>query len=162
MSKAAGTLITTHNATYIPPRFMPGYDGHVPTLKFDYGETYGSGTARYFQDFRYHTMGTSRENPNKEGYFATAYTHRPDLALEFRTRTWDHWVHEPRYRITNEDRDRREELINFSKRTMAHRENYNDKTGTVPKVAHFQLSTPGEAQFRTKLPLWVFPPRVGH
>jgi len=152
MSKAAGTLITTYNSTYIPPRFMPCYDGHVPTLKYNYGETYGKGTARYFQDYRAQTCDTSCVNPNQSGYFATAYSHRPDVSVDARTRSWERWLQAPRYRLSQQDHDRREEILHFAKRSMAHREHYSDKTSTVPKVAHFQLPASAETQFKTHLP----------
>jgi len=83
-------------------------------MKFDYGETYGNGSAKYFQDHRIHTQGTSRENTAAGGYFASPYSSTPSLAVESRTRTWDRWAQAPNYRLTYQDHDRREELINFT------------------------------------------------
>lgn len=147
MSKSAGTLITTNNATYIEPRFMPGYQGHVPTMKFDYGETYGNATAKYFQDYRSRTLNSSRSNYATGGYFPTYYSYEPNLAVEARTRKWDKWVDPPSIQLYNQDRDRQEELYHFRQAAMAHREQYNDKSGTHHQVEYFLLPTPAEEQF---------------
>lgn len=91
------------------------YKGHVPTMKFDYGETYGNHTAKYFQDYRSKTLESSKSNYCKGGYFPTYYTHDPDLVIGNRTRTRDRWLSAQRYTLNNLDYDRREELINFDK-----------------------------------------------
>lgn len=153
MSKSAGTLITTHNATYTPPRFMPGYRGHVPTMKFDYGETYGNHTAKYFQDYRSKALDTSKTNYCKGGYFPTYYSYNPDLAVEARTRKWDRWLSEPRYSLTTYDHDKREQQIKFDKLAKCHREHYSDKSGSVQRVDYFMLPTKAEDQFKQNMPL---------
>ena len=84
-------------------------------MKFDYGETYGNHTAKYFQDFRSRTLETSRTNLNKGGYFPTYYSFEGDLAVEARSRTWDRWLQAPQCRLTNQDHDTREAQINFAK-----------------------------------------------
>ena len=91
------------------------YRGHVPTMKFDYGETYGNHTAKYFQDFRSSALEKSKTNYCKGGYFPTYYTHNPDMAIGHRTRQWDRWLQEPRYTVHPHDHDRREELTNFDR-----------------------------------------------
>ena len=91
------------------------YRGHVPTMKFDYGETYGNHTNKYFQDFRSSALDTSKSNYCKGGYFPTYYSYNPDIATEARTRKWDRWLQAPRYTLTNRDHDRQEELIKFDK-----------------------------------------------
>jgi len=139
MSQAAGTLITTHNATFIPPRFMPGYKGHIPTMQFDYGETYGNATAKYFQDYRCDTLAASSSNYARGGYFPSFYTHAPDMVISARTRGQDRWMAAPRYSLSNVDHDRKEELVRFDKAAQAHRDHYNDKSGTVHRVDHFVL-----------------------
>jgi hypothetical protein len=142
MSKSAGTLVTTHNATYVHPRFMPGYQGHVPTMKFDYGETYGNQTAKYFQDYRSQTLESSKSNYSHGGYFPAFYSYSGNLAVEARTRKWDRWLESPHYRLTNIDHNRREGLINFNKLTEAHRDHYNDKSQTVQRVNYFTAAVP--------------------
>ena len=84
-------------------------------MKFDYGETYGNHTTKYFQDFRSTTLDSSKSNYCKGGYFPTFYSHNPDIATEASTRKWDRWLQAPRYSLTNRDHDRQEELIRFDK-----------------------------------------------
>ena len=91
------------------------YNGHVPTMKFDYGETYGNHTEKYFQDFRSKTLETSKTNYCKGGYFPSKYSFSPDIAVGARTRQWDRWLQEPRYQLTTLDYDRKQELIDFDR-----------------------------------------------
>ena len=84
-------------------------------MKFDYGETYGGHTVKYFQDFRSKALETSKTNYCKGGYFPTYYSYNPDMAVGARTRKWDRWLNEPRYALTTLDYDRKEELIRFDK-----------------------------------------------
>ncbi|XP_041356939.1 protein FAM166C A-like isoform X2 [Gigantopelta aegis] len=148
MSRAAGTLITTHNANYIPPRFMPGYRGHCPTIKFDYGETFGNATQKYFQDYRSEVLNSSASPYCKGGSFPTYYTHDPDSVISNRNRSWDRWTLAPRYELTNIDHDRKEELYRFNELAQSHREYYQDKSGTKRRVDYFVLPTSNEDQFK--------------
>jgi len=91
------------------------YRGYVPTMKFDYAETYSNHTAKYFQDYRSRVLETSKNNYNRGGYFPSYYSYNGNVAVEARTRKWDHWLQSPHYRLTNVDHDRKEELINFAK-----------------------------------------------
>jgi len=138
MSKAAGTLITTYDSTYIPPRYMPGYRGHVPALKYDFGETYGNATGKILQDYRNTTLNSSKTQYANGGSFPTYYTHNPDLVISNRTRTSDRFLYHPHYQLHNVDHDRMKELNGFNKLAQAHREHYKDKSGTLPPVYHFQ------------------------
>lgn len=107
MSRAAGTLITTTNADYIPPYLMPGYHGHCPTIKFDYGDTYGNATSKYFQDYRSSVLNSSQSNYSQGGRFPTYYTHNPDLVMSMRSHTWDQWLHQPNYKLNNTNRGKK-------------------------------------------------------
>ena len=84
-------------------------------MKFDYGETYGNHTEKYFQDFRSKTLETSKTNYCKGGYFPSKYSFSPDIAVGARTRQWDRWLQEPRYQLTTLDYDRKQELIDFDR-----------------------------------------------
>jgi hypothetical protein len=141
MSKSAGTLTTTYNATYISPRFMPGYSGHVPTMKFDYAETYGNHTAKYFQDFRLRALDTSKSNYCRGGYFPSYYSNNGNLAAEAQTRKLDRWLSTSNYQLSSTDHDRQEHLLRFQKLSQAHRDHYNDKSGTANSVSYFTLPT---------------------
>ncbi|CAH1773306.1 unnamed protein product [Owenia fusiformis] len=155
MSQSAGTLITTNNATYIPPRFMPGYHGHCPTLKFSYGETYGNSTSKYFQDYRSETLNNSHSVYNKGGSFPTFYSHNPDIVMSNRSRTWDKRLAAPRYELSHTHHDRQEQLDKFHKMSHAHREHYKDTTGEVPRMDHFVLPVKAEDQFKKHLPFLI-------
>ena len=91
------------------------YKGHCPTVKFDYGETYGNATAKYFQDYRSETLNQSKSNYARGGQFPTVYTHNPDLVIHARDRTREQWRTTPNYELTNVNHDRREEINKFDK-----------------------------------------------
>lgn len=150
MSRAAGTLITTNNATYIPPRFMPGYRGYCPTMKYDYGETYGNATSKYFQDYRSSVLNSSASNYSSGGSFPTYYTHNPDLVISNRCRNRDRWLLAPKYELSNMDHDRTQQLKRLDMLSQKHREYYKDKSGTLKSVDYFKLPVSAEDQFRTK------------
>eukprot|EP00918_Siedleckia_nematoides_P042988 GHVU01094008.1.p1 GENE.GHVU01094008.1~~GHVU01094008.1.p1 ORF type:complete len:143 (-),score=17.37 GHVU01094008.1:1244-1672(-) len=127
------------------------YKGHVPTMKFDYAETYGNATTKYFQDYRAATLHSSRTNYHRGGYFPSFYSYNPDMAIGARTRSRDRWLSAPRYSLTNVDHDRKEELIKFDRMSSAQREYYKDKSATVQKVEHFQLPQKADQQFKKEL-----------
>ena len=104
-----------HNSKALLHIFVFSYRGHVPTMKFDYGETYANHTQKYFQDFRSKALETSKTNYCKGGYFPTFYSYNPDIAISARSRKWDRWLAEPRYALSTLDYDRKEELITFDK-----------------------------------------------
>ncbi|XP_033738117.1 protein FAM166C A-like [Pecten maximus] len=159
MSRAAGTLVTTNNATYIPPRFMPGYQGHCPTTKYDYGETYGNATQKYFQDYRSKTLSCSADPLCKGGEFPTYYTHKPETVISARSRTRDRWLNAPKHSLTNIDHDRKEELYQFDKLGQKHREHYTDRSGTSKRVNYFMLPVGAEDQLRRNVPFMILSTR---
>jgi len=155
MSRSAGTLVTTNNATFIPPRFMPGYRGYCPTKKYDYGETYGNQTAKHFQDYRSSVLTSSADPYCRGGSFPTTYTHNPDLVISNRTRTQDRWLQAPRYQLSNQNHDRKEELTQFDRLSQSHRDQYKDKTGTLKSINLFSLPVSAQEQFNKNVPFVI-------
>ncbi|XP_069742597.1 ciliary microtubule inner protein 2C isoform X2 [Narcine bancroftii] len=147
-SRSAGTLITNYNATYIPPALMPGYHGHVPTINFTYGDTYGNSTRKYFGDFRMSALNSSQSPYSKGGQFPTIYSYSPSLVIENRMHNRNRWLSAPRWSRYDVDFNREEEIKTFDKLSQQHRENYKDKTGTIPGVNHFVLPGKEEDTFR--------------
>ncbi|ETE73672.1 hypothetical protein L345_00483, partial [Ophiophagus hannah] len=138
-SRSAGTLLTQNNVIYVPPGLMPGYRGHVPNVAFSFGDTYGNTTMKYFQDFRNAAMETSYSPYSKGGQFPTLFSRDPSLVIGERARGWDRWLHTPNYSRFNLDMNRSEELQEFYKLTLMHREHYRDKTGKLHLVPYFVL-----------------------
>ena len=95
--------------------FISRYQGHCPTTKYDYGETYGEATTKYFQDYRSRVLSASADPYCKGGDFPTYYTHRPETVISNRARNRDRWLLAPKYSLTNIDFDRKEELKHFDK-----------------------------------------------
>ena len=90
------------------------YRGHCPTTKYDYGETYGNATAKYFQDYRSDVLYASDDPLSRGGEFPTYYTHKPESVISSRGRTRDRWLAAPKYSLGNVDFDRKEELYAFN------------------------------------------------
>lgn len=95
--------------------FHFSYQGHCPTTKYDYGETYGEATSKYFQDYRSRVLSASADPYCRGGDFPTYYTHRPETVISNRSRTRDRWLLTPKYSLTNTDYDRKEELKSYDK-----------------------------------------------
>ncbi|KAM4041134.1 ciliary microtubule inner protein 2C [Anomaloglossus baeobatrachus] len=146
-SRSAGTLVTIHNVTYIPPALMPGYRGHVPTASFTYGDTYGNTTARCFQDFRSAALSTSHSPYYKGGQFPTSSSNDPALVIGDRSRGWDRSLQRTTWSRFNVDYDRAQDLNRFIKSAQQHRDHYRDKTGTVHQVPHFILPVRNEEAY---------------
>nr|XP_003411971.1 UPF0573 protein C2orf70 homolog [Loxodonta africana] len=138
-SRSAGTLLTEFNAAYVPPGLMPGYRGHVPSVAFSCGSTYGTTTLKYFQDHRNAAMEKSHTPFSKGGHFPTIFSPNPNLVLSNRSHTWDRWLHIPSYTRYNLDSSRSKDLTHFYQMVQQHREHYRDKTGTVAQVPYFML-----------------------
>lgn len=94
-------------------KFFYRYRGHCPTIKFDYGDTYGNATAKYFQDYRSSVLNSSQSNYSQGGRFPTYYTHNPDLVMSMRSHTWDQWLHQPKYKLNNTNRGKKDALDKF-------------------------------------------------
>ncbi|XP_051838920.1 protein FAM166C [Antechinus flavipes] len=133
-SRSSGTLFTGNNAPYVPPSLMPGYQGHVPNMTFSFGDTYGNTTSKYFHDCR-----NSSPDFRYGGHFPILYSGNPNLVLGYRSHAWDRWLHTPTYTRYNLDCNRSAELKQFYKLAQMHREQYQDKTGTVSRVPYFVL-----------------------
>ncbi|CAF0816520.1 unnamed protein product [Adineta steineri] len=152
MSRAAGTLQTTYNATYYPPSLMPGYRGHVPTTQYQYGETFGNATSKYFQDYRSEALNSSKSLYARGGYFPTPYTHQPELVMSDRRRSRDQYLYIPKYSLNNTNVDRTNEIRKFYQLSQQHRDTYTDRSGTLHPVEHFVLPVSNEKMYEANLP----------
>ncbi|TNN16829.1 UPF0573 protein C2orf70 isoform 1 [Schistosoma japonicum] len=113
----SGDLKTTHKATFIPPRLMPGYRGHCPSEKFDYGQTYGAYTCKRFQDYRSTVLQSSKTPYKNEGSFASFYSNDPENLLYNRIK--DRGRYDGRFycQLYNKDDRRSNEIGNFELQT---------------------------------------------
>ena len=82
-------------------------------MKFDYGESYGSETAKYFQDHRSAVLNSSATPYNKGGSFPTFYSHNPEIVIGNRSRARDRYLDRVNCSMNNVDFDRTEELQRF-------------------------------------------------
>ena len=113
MSRSAGTLVTTYNATYNPPAMMPGYRGHVPTVSRQYGETFANSTRKYFNDYREQVLNSSESLYSRGGYFPSSYSNNPELAVHHRRLQRDQNLFTPKYELANYNFDRTRDIGTF-------------------------------------------------
>ncbi|XP_062066141.1 ciliary microtubule inner protein 2C [Lepus europaeus] len=149
-SRSAGTLLTEFNAAYVPPGLMPGYQGHVPSVAFSFGSSYGTATLKYFQDHRFTAMQKGQALLGRSGHFPTVFSSDPTLGLTERTLSRARRLHAPTYTRFNLDSSRSAKLAHFYQMAQQHRNYYRDKTGTVPRVPYFVL--PVKEQDRYRIP----------
>ncbi|XP_057599299.1 protein FAM166C [Hippopotamus amphibius kiboko] len=145
-SRSAGTLLTEFKAAYVPPGLMLGHQGHVPGVAFSFGSPYGTTTLKYFQDQRNAAPEESHTPFSKGGHFPTIFSPNPNQVLRNHSHArdrWlharDRWLHAPSYARFNLDRSRSAALSRFYQMAQQHREYYQDKTGTVPRIPYFVL-----------------------
>ncbi|KAA0184118.1 hypothetical protein FBUS_07481 [Fasciolopsis buskii] len=133
-------LVTTHRATYIAPGLMPGYRGHCPGQKFDYGQTYGAFTTKQLQDYRSTVLQSSMTPYSKGGLYPTYFSHEPDIVLNNRKTGRERYKDRFHCDLYNHDFDRSEEIKRFDLEAQQQREFYKDKTGTIYQPARFIIS----------------------
>ncbi|XP_058235711.1 protein FAM166C B [Hemibagrus wyckioides] len=137
MTSRNGTLITHSNATYIPSPLIPGFTGHVPSMKFLYGDTFGKASIKYLQDVRCASMASHASEYSKGGMFPCIYSNDGSLITVHRSHNRypafcpTYWA---RYNV---DFKRQGEIKLFNQLAQKHREHYKDKTGTRHPVSFF-------------------------
>ncbi|MBN3303282.1 C070A protein, partial [Amia calva] len=149
--RGVGTLVSHSRATYTPPALMPGYCGHVPTVKFSFGDTFGNATMRHFQDFRSAVLESSKSPYSSGGQFPTVYSHNPSLVTACRSRSRDRALLTPYWSRHNVDLSRQEELKKFEKLAQNHRDAYKDTTGTLQPVKYFIQPVKESERFPQKI-----------
>lgn len=152
MSRSAGTLVTTYNATYNAPSMLPGYGGFVPTINFQYGDTFGNASRKYFSDYRNEVLNSSKSLYSRGGYFPSSFSNNPELAANYRKKTRDTKLFDAKYELNNYNYTRTKELDTFYKSTQAHRKQYSDKTGELHPVKDFVLPVSNEKMHENFLP----------
>nr|VZH97544.1 unnamed protein product [Spirometra erinaceieuropaei] len=150
MSKSAGTLITTNEATYLDPRLMPGYAGFCPEINFGYGQTYGAATAQHFQDTRNQALRNSRAPLATGGCYPSFYSHNPEVFLSNLNRGRDRYLDRVHIELLNTDFERMEQLRRFDQLAQRHRLYYRDRTDTVHPVPTFQIPESSARRIQAK------------
>lgn len=89
------------------------YGGHVPTTNFQYGETYGHASQKYFNDYRNEVLNSSKSLYSRGGYFPTSNSNNPELAISNRRISRDKRLFRANYELNNYHYDRTKELSNF-------------------------------------------------
>ncbi|KAL7871708.1 hypothetical protein SRHO_G00066910 [Serrasalmus rhombeus] len=135
-----GSLITHNNATYIPASLMPGYSGHVPTAKFQYGVTFGNATIKYFFDTRGAAMTRSASQYSTGGMF-------PSISSAGGPWSRDRALYSPYWTRYNVDFERQREIKHFDELAQKHRGKYKDKTGTQQPVSYFIIPVKESEKF---------------
>ena len=153
--RSAGTVVTTHKATYIPPHLSPGYSGFLPALRHQYGETYGRATTRNFYTDRARQVMLIEPHKSENHPYTPIIKRRsppgqpPCLNKSY---TSDDCTFTP---VTNREkfgrnsvilakslnRDRVESLDKMMNDCMEHRRSYKDITGLTPRVKFFVIPT---------------------
>ncbi|XP_022809024.1 UPF0573 protein C2orf70 homolog B-like [Stylophora pistillata] len=134
---------------------MLGYAGHCHQAKFwNYGDTFGNTTAKYFQDRRIAKLNNSKATqPGTYGdgrpEFLSVYSNTPNLVLAARMKTRERRRNAKKYSLFNEHERGREvkkfdqlftsDNLSASKLAQSHREYYKDRSGTVLRVEQFVI-----------------------
>ncbi len=93
--------------------FLKRYGGHVPTVNYQYGETFGRASQKYFNDYRYEVLNSSKSLYSRGGYFPTSVSNNPELAINQRRRERDRDLFNPRSELNNYHYDRTKNLNDF-------------------------------------------------
>jgi hypothetical protein len=89
------------------------YRGHVPTVNYQYGGTYGQATEKYFQDYRSEVLSSSKSLYARGGYFPSSYSNNPESVINHRKISRDRYLFNPKYQLNNTDFDRTQEINRF-------------------------------------------------
>jgi len=166
--RSAGTVVTTHKATYIPPHLSPGYGGFLPALRHQYGETYGRATTRNFYTERARQvmlipphMSENAEKPQRVPTFECPYPgiprikrHSPPGQPPCLNKSYVsddvYFTPEPKTErfgrnstvlARSLNRDKVAKLDNMMRDCSEHRKAYQDITGLTPRVKFFVIPT---------------------
>jgi hypothetical protein len=94
-------------------QFICSYRGHVPTVNYQYGGTYGQATEKYFQDYRSEILSTSKSLYARGGYFPSSYSNNPESVINHRKISRDRYLFNPKYQLNNTDFDRTQQINRF-------------------------------------------------
>ncbi|XP_036405105.1 protein FAM166C A [Megalops cyprinoides] len=137
--RSVGTFVTPNNPTYIVPSLMPGYCGHVPTVKLEYGDTFGNASMKHFRNIRSAAMETST-SPFRRNLFPSIYPSNPMLLASYKSRSRDKGAYSPYWARHNRDFVRQEEIKRFDTLAQSHRQQYKDTSGTRKPVNYFAMT----------------------
>ena len=87
----------------------------MPTINFQYGDTFGNASRKYFSDYRNEVLNSSKSLYSRGGYFPSSFSNNPELAANYRKKTRDTKLFEAQYELNNYNYTRTKELDTFYK-----------------------------------------------
>ncbi|XP_065187415.1 ciliary microtubule inner protein 2C-like [Sycon ciliatum] len=126
---------TTNEHTFSAPQRMPGYGGYCPGARYQYGETFGTGTAAFFHDYRQRHLSAWRGGDHRLAPFPAVYN-EPSHIASTRDRSRARWM--PRvnaYDLTISGQ-RQADMLEFDRKCQEHREWYRDRSNSCRPVFH--------------------------